>query len=331
MRLTSRLAIVMAAIILAYPHEVSGQTEVDLREWTVPWASTRPRDPFVQPDGTVWFVGQQGNYIGRLDTLSGEFDRFELPAGAGPHNLIVDASGEVWYAGNRAAHIGRLDPETGDIETIPMPDPRARDPHTLVFDSAGNIWFTVQRGGFIGHLDVRSREVRLMDVGIPGSRPYGITLDGQGRPWVNLFGTNKIAIVDPAAMEFELVELPRERARSRRIATTSDGMVWYVDYVGGFLGRIDPTDLTITEWPMPSGPRALPYGMAVDDRDRVWFVETGVQPNRFVGFDPAAEVFAWASELGSGGGTVRHMYFDSPSRSIWFGTDRNTVGRAVVP
>src|SRR5688572_32308605 len=83
---------------------------VEIREWPVPWEDTRPRDPAVDKQGRVWFVGQTGDYIGWLDPRSGKFGRFELEKGAGPHNLIVGASGEIWYAGNRKGYIGRLDP-----------------------------------------------------------------------------------------------------------------------------------------------------------------------------------------------------------------------------
>src|SRR3712207_2388230 len=48
---------------------------VEITEWTVPWEKTRPRDPYVAPDGRVWFVGQTGNYIAVLDPKSGEFKR----------------------------------------------------------------------------------------------------------------------------------------------------------------------------------------------------------------------------------------------------------------
>jgi virginiamycin B lyase len=36
------------------------------------------------------------------------------------------------------------------------------------------------------------------------------------------------------------------------------------------------------------------------------------------------------TEIGSGGGTVRHMTFDRASGQIWFGTDNGTIGRATV-
>ena len=70
--------------------------------------------------------------------------------------------------------------------------------------------------------------------------------------------------------------------------------------------------------------------MAKDDQDRVWVVETS-RPNRFVAFDTKTQKFSAPTLVPSGGGTVRHMYWDSVSKSIWFGTDANTIGQAVVP
>ena len=87
----------------------------------------------------------------------------------------------------------------------------------------------------------------------------------------------------------------------------------------------------VEAWPVPGGAEARPYGMAVDDQDRLWFVETGVMPNRFVGFDPATQDFFSITEIESGGRTVRHMYYHPPTREIWFGTDTNNIGRAQVP
>ncbi|MDX1429049.1 MAG: hypothetical protein R3282_02125, partial [Rhodothermales bacterium] len=63
---------------------------VEITEWEVPWASSRPRDPYVAPDGRVWFVGQRSDYAAVFDPSTQEFSRFDLESGAGPHNLIVD-------------------------------------------------------------------------------------------------------------------------------------------------------------------------------------------------------------------------------------------------
>ena len=49
---------------------------VTIREWEVPWERTRPRDPSVAPDGRVWFVGQEGNYVGIFDPRAESFASF---------------------------------------------------------------------------------------------------------------------------------------------------------------------------------------------------------------------------------------------------------------
>lgn len=302
---------------------------VPIQEWTVPWEKSRPRDPAVAEDGRIWFVGQAGNYIAVLEPSTGEFERYEIEPGTHPHNLVLDDEGQIWYAGNRNGRIGRLDPATREVEIFPMPDSTARDPHTLVFGPDGTLWFSVQQGNYVGRLDTATGEVRLAQSPTAKSRPYGIVVGSDGQPWFTEFGSNRIATIDPRTMKIREYELPAARARPRRLALTSDGTVWYVDYTRGYLGRLDPETGTVEEWKAPSGEVSLPYGMTVDDEDRLWFVETGVQPNQLVSFDPRTERFTTITPIAeSGGGTVRHMVYDAESDAIWFGTDRNTIGRA---
>ncbi len=331
----NRLLLVIAPLIVASaPASLAAEgsvAPVAIQEWTVPWPGTRPRDPYLDPQGRVWFVGQEGHYLGRLDPATGRCDKFDLEAGTGPHNLIVDAEGLVWFAANRNGYIGRFDPAAGEIRRYPMPDPEARDPHTLAFGRAGAIWFTAQFSGIVGRLETESGAVRLVRLPAPGARPYGIVVDAGGRPYFNEFGANKIGTLDPETLELREYTLPREGTRSRRIALGGDGAVWYVDYALGFLGRLDPATGAAEEWAVPGGQQALPYAMAGDDRGRLWFVETGPQPNRLVGFDPQTEAFFASAEVPSGGGTVRHMIFDPRSRQLWFGTDHDTIGRAALP
>lgn len=327
--MSNRIGLILAAAGLLWSS--AGLTApVDIREWAVPWENSRPRDPYVADDGRVWFVGQRGDYVASFAPASGEFERYELDPGTGPHNLIVDDEGTIWYAGNRASHIGKLDPATGETRKIAMPDPAAKDPHTLTFDGRGNIWFTVQGGNFVGRLSMENEAVQLIEVPTPRARPYGIVVNSNGIPWAVEFGSNKLVRIDPETMELEEIALPHEDARPRRLVITSDGRVWYGDFARGYLGRYDPGTGEFTEWPMPSGTDSRPYGMAVDRQDRVWLVESGVTPNRFVGFDTAREEFVSVTDIPSGAGTVRHMDYYEPDGEIWFGTDTNNIGRATV-
>lgn len=304
--------------------------ELDIYEWDVPWPNTRPRDPYMTREGIVWFVGQQGDYLATLDPSTGDFERYALPEGAGPHNVIVDDEGYPWYAGNRAAHIGRLDPATGEITRYDMPQ-GVNDPHTLVWNSEGNIWFTVQRSGYVGHLDTSTGEVQVVEMPEGVARPYGIVVDSNDRPWVAFMGTNAIGTVDPETMELTLHRTPDEESVIRRIGVTSDDRVWWVDARRGWMGVLDQETGQMEQWKTPGGDGAGLYAMAVDNRDRIWYVETGLDPNRFVGFEPATEEFFSVTEVPSGGGAVRHMVFDPETDALWFGTDTHTIGRAVVP
>jgi virginiamycin B lyase len=327
--------LLLAAVVLGtLPGTVVAQ-ETEIQEWVVPWEQSRPRDLHVGPDGKVWFVGQRTSYAAYLDRHTGEFKKFDLDEGTGPHTLIVDDDGTVWYTGNRAQHIGRLDPVTGEIHKYMLPD-GVRDPHTMVFDDKGGMWFTVQSGNYIGYIDKATGETEIIAAPeVEGgrsssSRPYGIKMDSQGRPWIALFNTNMIATVDPETMELRTFELP-ENALPRRLVITSDDMIWYGDYRRGYTGRLNPETGEVTEWANPSGQQSRPYGMAVDKDDRIWFVETGVQPNRFVGFDPETQTFISNTEVASGGGSVRHMFYEESTNTIWFGTDANTIGGAKLP
>jgi virginiamycin B lyase len=316
-------------------------SDPELTEWEVPWPDSRPRDPMVAPDGRVWFCGQAGAYIAVFDPETQDFTQYDTE-GVRPHNLIVDDDGIVWYAGNaanpgaEARHIGRLDPATGEITKYMLPDERARDPHTLTFDSEGNIWFTVQGGNFVGKFWTGTGEFRLVEsmrtTGRRGSssRPYGIVLDSNDRPWIALFNTNHIATVDPETFAFETFELP-ENALPRRLAITSDDVLWYGDWTRGTLGRLDPETGAVREFPLPGGTDSRPYGMLADDSDRIWLVETGPEPNNFIGFDPLTEEIFSQVAPESGAGSIRHMYFDAETNSVWFGADANTIGVARLP
>ncbi len=334
MNLVKRIFIILIAPFLlpALTHgETNERHPVTITEWTVPWPETRPRDPYLDHHHRVWFVGQRGDYLGVLDPKVGQFHQFQLDPGTGPHNCIVDQEGMVWYAGNRAGHIGKLDPTTGTITKYPMPNDYASDPHTLVFGKRGEIWFTVQHGNMIGRLQMHSGSILLIPLLSQHALPYGIVMDATYTPWFTEFGANKLGTYDWTTKGVKEISLPRKEARPRRLALTTDGMVWYVDYVESILGRYDPKSHLVREWPAPGGALAWPYGMAVDDQDRVWFVETGLNPNRLVGFNTKKEKVISITNIKSGGETVRHMVYHQPTQTIWFGTDANTIARVTLP
>ncbi len=287
---------------------VPGDVEVAFQEWQVPTLGQRSRDPVEAPDGAIWWVGQMGNIMGRLDPETGEMKEYTLPENAMPHSVTMDDDGNAWYTGNKNGSIGKLDPTTGVITEFKMPDPAAKDPHTAVFDDDGILWFTLQHSNMIGRLDPDTGDIKLVTAPTKRSRPYGIKVDADGAIWVACNGSNCLIKVDPETMALTENKLPIPATTVRRLDIASDGMIWYVNSSQGRLGRFDPTTGEATEWPSPSGPKSHPYALAIID-DVVWYNESGVRPDPLVRFDPVTETFqSWPIPTGNiYAGIVRHM------------------------
>ena len=318
MRNFIRLAL-SAAVLAPSAGSAQAGTPWDMKEWTIERGG-RSRDPYVAPDGKVFFAGQQGNYVGMVDPASGAVKYYELEENTNPHTVIVDDKGTVWYAGNRNGRIGRLNPANGEIKTFPTGE--ARDPHTMHFDGNGNIWFSSQGSSRIGRLNMATGKVELINpLGEQRANPYGLDLDPQGRLFVSLFATDKIAMVTPD-MKFKIFSTV-EGGKIRRNAVTPDGMVWYVDYARGFVGRLDPSTGQTKEWQSPGGPQSRPYAITADGSGRLWVSETGAE-KKLVAFDPKTEKFFANITVSD---NIRHMMFDPKTGTMWFGTDANTIGR----
>lgn len=302
---------------------------VQIDEWPTPWQG-RGRDPYAAGPDEIWFVGQQGHYLARFTPSTEDFLKVDLPPGTGPHNNIVQSNGHVWYTGNASGElIGYYDPVAEEFTTIDIPG--ARDPHTLVFDhDEEHIFFTVQFGNQVGRLSLDDHSVAVVDVPTASSRPYGIKVAPDGTPWVVELGTNKLLKINPETMALTEVVLPNTDSLPRRLEITSDGRIWYADWGTGGLGLYDPTTDRHEQFELPAGAGSRPYGMAMDELDRVWVVATGANPNLFVGFDTEAEEIISITEIPSGARSVRHMDYDEESGTVWFGTDTENIGRAIV-
>ncbi len=290
------------------PTLVPGEVQISFKEWIVPTLGQRSRDPVEAKDGTIWWVGQSGNLVGRLNPVSGEMKEYPLPANSMPHSVSLDHAGNVWYTGNKNGTIGMLDPATGKITVYKMPDPDAKDPHTAVFDNDGLLWFTLQQSNMIGRLNPANGDIKLVTMKTARSRPYGIKIDADGAPWVACNGSNCLVKVDPETMALTEIKLPIAKTTVRRLDIDSEGVIWYVNSSQGRLGRYNPKNGKIKEWPSPSGPKSHPYALVIVD-DIVWYNESGKRPDALVRFDPATEKFqSWPVPSGNiYAGIIRHM------------------------
>ena len=225
-----------------------------------------------------------------------------------PHTVTTDANGNIWYTGNKNATIGRLDPKNGLITEFKMPIAEAKDPHSAIFDDNGNLWFTLQHSNMIGRLNTTNKQIDLVSLPTPNSRPYGIKIDALGFPWVACNGHNCLIKVTPDSMMLDEILLPNKNTKVRRLDIDKGGTIWYVNSSLGKLGRYIPDTGNIREWDSPSGEKSHPYALAVVD-DVIWYNESGMRPDNLVRFDPKTESFqTWLIPSGDfHAGIVRHM------------------------
>ena len=306
---------VLATSILAWA--ASATLNVQIREYDVPTPKSRPHDPAVAPDGSLWYTGQGANKLGRLDPKTGAFKEYPLKtAASGPHGLVADKDGKIWFTAISAGYVGKLDPKSGEITEYRPSDGTEIDPHTPVFDRDGVLWFTNQDTNYIGRLDPKTGKMMLVKAPTAHAAPYGIAILEDNSPFFCEFGTNQLAAVDPKTMTIREYTLPNANARPRRLALAPDGSIFYTDYARGYLGHFDPASgKLLKEWPSPGGSGSEPYGIAVTSDGEVWYSESGVTPNTLVKFDPKSETFG-ARQIPSGGGTVRNMVA-TPDRRLY--------------
>lgn len=307
--------LMLAATIMSWA--AAGTLNVQIKEYEVPTPKSRPHDPALAPDGSLWYTGQAANKLGRLDPKTGQFKEYPLKTpDSGPHGLVADKEGNIWFTAISAGYVGKLDPKSGEISEYRPSDGTRIDPHTPVFDHDGILWFTNEETNYIGRLDPKSGKITLAKVPTPHAVPYGIVILQNNVPFFCEFGVNKLGTIDRASMTVHEYTLPDSNARPRRLALAPDGTIFYTDYARGYLGHFDPASgKLLKEWSSPGGSGSEPYGIAITNDGNVWYSESGMKPNTLVRFDPKSETFS-EEQIPSGGGVVRNMVA-TPDRRLY--------------
>ena len=281
------------------PTPVPGNFQITFKEWVMPQLGQRTRDPVQAADGTIWYAGQYGNLIGRLDPKTGQAKEYPLPDKSNPHTVQLDPKGRPWFSGNKNGSIGWVDPASGKATVFKMPDPEAVDVHTITFDKKGLVYFTFQHANMIGRLNPDNGDIKLVKVAAQRSQPYDIKFAPDGALWVSCNARPCLLKVNPDTLDVTEVKLPLPSTTVRRFDIAPDGIIWYVNSGGGRIGMLNPKSGEIKEWESPSGPRSHPYGIAVLD-GAVWYNESGMRPDMLVRFDIATETFqSWPIKSGN--------------------------------
>ena len=252
---------------------------------------------------------------------------FQVPEGAGPHDVAPAPDGKVWFSAQGSGALGIIDPATGEVRQVPLGEGSA--PHGVIQGPDGAAWLTDGGLNAIVRVDPRTEEVKAWP--LPENAGYAnlntATFDGKG----NLWFTGQAGIygrLDPAAGSMRVWKDPDGRG-PYGITTTPDGRVFYASLAGSHIAEIDtatgekrridpPTagqgarrvwadskgDIWVSEWNSGQLSRFTPadgtwnvwrlpgntpraYAVYVDEADVVWVSDFAA--NAVVSFDPATE------------------------------------------
>jgi streptogramin lyase len=158
-----------------------------IRVWPVP---SSPSSLTVTPNGWVWF-GADGA-IGHLDPASGQIILYDLPnPQAQVFSMAPDTTGRIWFTEVLPGKLGMFDPTTGTLTELPVPALAGGPPalYELVIDPKEDVWFVDVGANTLVRYAPGEHTLTFFQLSLPGSAPFGLTLDPAGKLWFTAGGS----------------------------------------------------------------------------------------------------------------------------------------------
>jgi streptogramin lyase len=222
-------------------------------------------------DGNAWFTEHGTGKIGRL-TTDGVVTEYTAGITGRPLVIAAGPDGMLWFTESPGNKIGRLDPATGITVETTVPTVQSA-PWEIAAGPDGNLWFTERLGNKIGRITTDG-EITEFPIATPTSMPNTIRSGPDPNPakdcayqretlgdeafaaryknfgdcvsglattetlWFSEDAGNRIAQITTDGEIFEFPPLA-PGARPGGLAEGPDGNVWFAEFGGNRIGRLD--------------------------------------------------------------------------------------------
>jgi len=237
-------------------------------------------------DGDVWMTDANSSSVIRFDPVTTNFTVYNLPKGSFPMQLAVGPDGNVWFSELYGHRIGEIDLATGQMSQFAEPN-NSTGPGGLAFDSRGMLWialasFNQSVPNAIGSFNLTNDTFSIYYMPSSYGQPTGIAVDNAGYVWFAEHGPSLLGRFDPSTGDFiQVATSLRPGVPSSLpywILKDSNGDFWINEHYGNKIARLDPENLTLTEYDIPT---VVPtydnisnsLTIALDPSGNVWFTE----------------------------------------------------------
>ena len=180
----------------------------------------RGRGPYgitTTPSGDVYYASLAGNYVGRINTTTGEATVLEPPTtNQGARRVWSDSLGQIWVSEWNAGQVARYNPANGQWREWPLPGP---DPsaYAVFVDDEDIVWLSDFGGNALVRFDPVSEQFTPFPLPSDPSNVRQI-LGRPGEVWGAESAADQLVVI-----RFVPDELPGDYSR--------DGSVDAADYV----------------------------------------------------------------------------------------------------
>jgi virginiamycin B lyase len=245
-----------------FPRPTGKATQAVITEYHLPRRNAAPHDVQVDSQGNAWYNDFRTTDFGKIDPSTGEIREYKMPAKDGAHpgssNMFIGDDDTIWMNQRLADQMFRFDPKTGKI--IGVWD----DVNLDRFDPESGVAYGTNMQLNVNTGQVQRYKFKASTAG------YGTDVDSRGFGYRGGISDSDIKVLNPETGDVANYPTPTPDSGPRRIKLDGDDYLWFGEWFGGKIGRLDIKAGKISEYSV-----SVPFSA---------FYEAGTDPKNHTGW-----------------------------------------------
>jgi virginiamycin B lyase len=151
------------------------------------------------PNGAVYYASLAGNYVGLIDTKTGQVTVLEPPTpGQGSRRVWADSDGSIWVSEYNAGQLGMYDPQTDKWKEWKLPGNNPK-PYAVYVDTKDKVWISDFGSNSMYKFDPLNETFSKFEIPSPEANVRQI-LGIEGEIWGAESGTDRLLMIKSGSL-----------------------------------------------------------------------------------------------------------------------------------